>query len=49
MYNLYRICVQLCHGRVSIFHVYAVLLAFFLYGRASFFLYGSVHNYDKRF
>ena len=37
MYNLYGICVQLCHGRVSIFHVYAAMSTFFRYGRASFF------------
>ena len=28
MYNLYRICVQLCHGRVSIFLVYTAVSTF---------------------
>ena len=37
MYNLYRICVQLCHGRVSIFLCTRPYQLFCRYGRASFF------------
>ena len=35
IYNLYRICVQLCHGRVSIFLVYTAVSTFSRYGRAT--------------
>ena len=44
MYQVF-VTVQLCHGRVSISHVYTAVPTFSMYGRASFFHVRPCHGF----